>query len=137
MLDTLEGKIPAPKPTPLAIEGARRGRSAAECTRVLVRVSANWYSVRYTKNEKEEGVVETHLPPLRPKVFDVLGLIEDQVKPFLATEDGCIDDGELVGGDANMEGVRFGPPRPLQLSLLGATVVREDLEGGAPTLQLA
>ena len=43
---------------------------------------------------------------------------------------------EGVGGDANMKGIGLRPALPLLLALLGAAVVREQLEGRAPLLEL-
>ena len=37
---------------------------------------------------------------------------------------------ELVGGDANVEGVGLGPSDALQAALLLAAVVRQNLENG-------
>lgn len=43
---------------------------------------------------------------------------------------------EGVGGDAHMEGIGLGPALALLLPLLGAAIVGEELEGGAPLLEL-
>ena len=41
-----------------------------------------------------------------------------------------------VGGDTDVEGVWLAPAVPLDLALLGAAKVGEQLEGGAPLLEL-
>ena len=45
-------------------------------------------------------------------------------------------DDELVGSDADVEGVDFGPSRPLHLPLFGSAEVSQDLEAGTPPLEL-
>ena len=47
----------------------------------------------------------------------------------------CLED-EGVGGDADVEGVGLGPALALGLALLGAAIVRQQLEGRAPLLAL-
>ena len=80
--------------------------------------------------------VQQELPTLTLEVLDVLRLVEDEVVPLLPPEAGVVLDDELVASDADVEGVRLRPADPLQLPLLLRAVVREDLEGRAPLLQL-
>ena len=63
------------------------------------------------------------LPSLTLEVFNILGLIEDHIVPLLATESKVILNHELVGCDADMEGIFFTPTLSLKFSFfLGAKV---------------
>lgn len=53
--------------------------------------------------------VEQRLPALRFEVLDVLSLIQDQVFPILASKGLVILQHQLIGGDADMEGIGLGP----------------------------
>ena len=62
--------------------------------------------------------VEQCLPALRLEVLDVLRLVEDKVAPLLAPESLVVLDDELVGRDADVEGVGLGPALALGPPLL-------------------
>lgn len=53
--------------------------------------------------------VEQRLPALGFEVLDVLSFIQDQVFPILASKGLVILQHQLVGGDADMEGIGLGP----------------------------
>ena len=53
--------------------------------------------------------IEKALPALGLEVLDVLGLIQDQVAPGLASERLVILKNQLVGRDAHVERIRLGP----------------------------
>jgi hypothetical protein len=58
----------------------------------------------------------------------VLRLVQDEVLPLEPAEAAVVLDDELVGGDADVEGVLFGPTDALQSPLLLASKVDKDLK---------
>ena len=93
---------------------------------------------RCSREQKPSFGVESEkgLPALGLEVFDVLGFIEDHVVPFLAAEGEVILDDELVGSDADVEAVVFAPTLALHFTLLLRAKVSQDLQRGAPALEL-
>ena len=80
--------------------------------------------------------VEHRLPALTLEVFDVMGLVENEVAPLLPPEDVLILHHQLIARDADVEGVLLRPPETLLLPLLLAPIVRHNLECRRPFFEL-
>ncbi len=60
----------------------------------------------------------------------MLRLVQNEVLPFETAKTAVVLNNQLVGGDADVKGVLFGPSDALQPALLGTAKVDEDLEAG-------
>ena len=63
-------------------------------------------------------------------------LVEYEIFPFLSPKRLVVLNDELVRGNTNMECIRLGPAVSLLPTFLQRSVISEDLESGAPFLDL-
>ena len=62
-------------------------------------------------------------------------LIQDHKVPLLALKQARILQHDGVAGDADVEGIRFGPPLALDFAFIGAAKVRHNLKPGRPPFE--
>jgi len=95
----------------------------------------------------QEAVVRAHQPHHLAQhavlVLDAVRLVDDDVPPVEAAEEGLLLDHHLVGGDHAVEGrggaglgARRGQPRLGRLALLGVAVEADRVDDGAEALDL-
>jgi hypothetical protein len=65
-----------------------------------------------------------------------LGLIKDHIIPLFSSEGKVVLNHQLVGGDANVEGILLAPTMSLNFPLFLGAKVSKDLESWTPLLEL-
>lgn len=80
--------------------------------------------------------IQKQLPPLRLKIFDILGFIKNQILPFFSPEALMILNNKFVRRNTDVKSVGFGPSRSFGFPLFLGAIIRENFKTRTPLFAL-